>query len=157
MITVSLDAEVDAPRILRAVDGYRARVSAELGLVASETMRNGMRVVTRGALPSPPGGFPYARSGKLRNRIGWAVETDGDVLVGPELATPPPSYEIAGGATIPEVLNRGGKITIRRRAIGRDIEPPKTMFVKPRPYVDLTLEIVARRAVQVAGSDAIKD
>lgn len=150
MIRAELSVEFDAPGVVRPVDGYRASVSAEAGLVASEFMRQGMRRVSPGTPASPPGGFPYARSGKIRDRIGWSVGTDGEVLVGPELATPPTGYDLSGGKTIPQILNEGGRIRIRRRVVGNNIQRPRTLIVRPRPYVDLTLEFVAQRLPAIA-------
>jgi len=143
----------DRARVLDAMDKKTQRVLGSTGAFAQTAMQRGMR---HRKSASQPGDYPSARRGiaMLRDKIlfGYDMGTK-SLIVGPSKLESQDKEVAASGKTVPELINFGGVV------MRRQIYDPKTKQIhrirknqrtrrwvyRPRPFVQLTLPIAAKK------------
>lgn len=141
-ISVTKSIFFDRDRIIRATDQKERKVLALTGGFGRQVMKRGMR---RRKSISPPGGYPHAHAGQLRNLIYFGYDLpSGSLVIGPTLFA---SKSGSGSSkTVPELLNEGGAAV--RSGTRRLHFRGKTRVVstgsqivryRPRPFVALSL------------------
>lgn len=151
MLKFDFEVDFDAEVVIGSIDRYGREFEKNAAEEAVAIMRSNIKIVSRLSAASPPGGFPYSRTGELPNSI-EANETGDGYVVGPRYKKPPNSFIMRGSGTIAQLLNDGGVISVRRRVRRRGVNA--VIMVRqqfsPRPYLELTLDIVAERFFEIA-------
>ena len=119
---------------------HRARMDAALARgrrralyrIGAFVRRSARQSIRRGKSASHPGSPPRTRTGFLRGRILFGVETTSVVIGVPLRSTR------AGAATGPAALEYGGRTRILRRIGGRLRRD--SVRIRPRPFMRLALE-----------------
>lgn len=126
----------DRAAVIAAVSRGRLRALNRIGGYLRTTAKRSIRK-RKGT--SPPGKPPYSHTGLLRDHMYYSYDPTRDtVLIGPALLTSrsPDSEPIAG--TVPQVLERGGRVRVRDKK-------SRTITIRARPYMAPALE-TARQA-----------
>jgi hypothetical protein len=152
-IHVSLDMFLDRARILAVMDDKSNRACYETGLFGRKVMQRGMHK-TKNAISSE-GEYPRAHGNPLlRDKIRFGYDaTIRELIIGPALLDKTDKDVAAAGMTVPELINSGG--TVMRRKVYdakrkqirplRASEQPRAWHYKKRPFVRLTLPLVAAK------------
>lgn len=150
----------DRERVQRAVDRGRRIALNRIGGFLRTTTRRSMR---RRAGPSEPGKPPHAHVGLLRDQLFYSYDQVADsVVVGPALLRHKGQDGAPVNATIPQVLEEGGRIQVREVKRGDSWKRAKTsraaaggvtrtteVPVAARPSIGPALE-TARKADKLA-------
>lgn len=135
--TTNFDLFLDRKGIGAALDKKERTVLNRAGGFSKVTMSRGMR---RKKGPGPAGGYPNAHSGELRKLIYYNYnQNEGGVIIGPLGFSSQPKWLPAGIATVPQLINEGGTAT--RQVSGKQ----RRRVYPPRPFVDLTLPVAAKK------------
>lgn len=154
MFVFSLIADFHRERVEDSLERYGLDFEEGSAEAAARIMADGMGRSSGGG-PSAPGGFPNSINGELRDGIGWSRDGEG-VIVGPEIEPMPEGYSLTGADSIPEALNRGASVTIRRRD-GRRRVRVRRFEIRPRPFVDLTLQTLAGQLPGIAQQTPLRE
>lgn len=158
MLQFGLEADFDIDVVATATAVYGRNVERDAAEEAARIMRSNIRIVPRSTKPSPPGGFPYSRTGELPNSIGVS-ETDEGYVVGPPYRQPEGKYSLSGADTIAQLINDGGVLITRRRIRRKGSRFSGQVSVRaqyrPRPYIELTLDILADRLPDIASNSEL--
>lgn len=151
MVAFELESEIYTDGVLAAVKNYSGLFEEAAAERGATIMRTNMRVVPEGTPPSEPGSFPHSRTGKLSTSI-TVAESDEGYVFGPEYKPPPTGYFPEGGKPIARILNDGGVILVRRRVSRRRLtgQAAVRLQIRPRPYLELTLELLASELPEIA-------
>ncbi len=139
-LSAKLFLQLDTRKLVKAMDRKERKVLYRSAAYARTTMKRGMR---RRKKASGVGDYPSAHSSEIRDTIAFAVNpSSGASIVGPLAFSKQPSWLPSGITTVPQLLNEGG--TVRR------IVKKKTQIqrYKPRPFVDLTTVVAAKRLAE---------
>ena len=119
----------DTAAVERALQQKQRRALARTGAYARAIIRNSMKSGRGGS--APPGQPPRYHLRTLKDRIFFAYDPAGSVVVGPTLST-----NSDGTLTVPELLEQGGTVTVRRRdaRTGKYTRRERHRY-RPRPFV----------------------
>lgn len=129
----------DRAAVLAAVSRGRLKAMIRIGGFIRTTAKRSIR--KRKAV-SKAGSPPSSHVGLLREQIYFSYDPASDsVVIGPALLTNSSrKSRPIGGATVPSVLEEGGKVEILDR-IGSGHEVKRTVEIGPRPYMGPALAI----------------
>jgi len=129
MIGIKVTAFIDQRKTLAHIERKQTAVLFRLGGFVLSIMRRSIRK-RRGS--SKPGTPPHSHAGQLRRLMRFAVDKQaGEVVTGPMLFGNKSNVIPASGATIPELLNYGGRASMLVQGGERVMAE-----YKPRPYVE---------------------
>lgn len=155
MLQFGLEADLEFDAIAVATAAYGRNFERDAAEEAVRIMRSNIRLVPISAPASPVGGFPFSRTGELPRSID-TEETSEGYVVGPPFRQPESKFRLSGADTIAQLINDGGVLITRRplRRKGRRLSAQVTVRAqyRPRPYIQLTLDILADRLPQIAAN-----
>jgi len=123
----------DRDKVLRAVKKATRRALIRSGFFVRRVAQRSMKK-TRG--PSAPGSPPHAHEGHLRRFIFFAYDRPiNDVVVGPVAFR-----RRFGGMTLPELMEFGGRIRIKRRSKRTKKQKMVVAMYPARPFMHPALE-----------------
>lgn len=139
----------DRAKVVEAMDRKTNKVLSSTGAFSRKTMQRGMR---RRKKISNPGEYPSAHGNALlREKIFFGFdEGSRSLIVGPAKLDRTDKEVLAAGKTVPQLLNEGGTI-LRKQTYDskakkfRPIKRARRHVYRPRPFVELTLPIAAKK------------
>ena len=136
-IHVTFDMFLDRPHVVRRIEAKRLNVYKRGGAYGRGVMRRLQRRVGPNAPPSRPGEAPRARIGLIRDLTFFGLaDADETAVIGPLPFKNTRRTNLHGKASIPQLLNEGGRQTSQTR------RGPVTLHYDKRPFTDLTGQIV---------------
>lgn len=130
MIHVDFSMFVDRPGVMKRVERKRLRVLARTGGFARQAMKRQMRPAGKKGKSSRPGEPPRTIVGTIRDLILFGVDGE-EVVIGPKLNKTTKGNRLLGKASVPQLLNEGGRESLLYPNGQRE-----TVSYEPRPFVD---------------------
>lgn len=136
-LTVRTKGFFDRPEVIRRLSRKRHAVLSRTGAYGRGVMRN--LLAKKGPPASAPGEPPRRRVGLIRDLTDFALSpTDDAVVIGPYPIHRSRGVVLHGKASIPQLLDEGGRQTITQPSFSRSV----VMRYKPRPFRRPTLEVL---------------
>lgn len=127
----------DRPAVEKRVDRRTRQVHAKFGAFVRQRARSSIRSRKRTSAAGQP---PSSHVGTLKKLIFFVSEPGPppNVLIGPTLTNQSVRAAMAKSGTVPEVLEKGGQITLTERVKGQ--WQKRTVTIEPRPYMQPAFE-----------------
>lgn len=152
-VDVKFEQFFDREAVIKRMDRKRRRVLARTGGFARGVVRRSMRPAGKSKKTqiSRPGKPPRTHERLLKDRIFFGFDsTLDDGVVGPELlkvGRPGKGEQFSGARTVPELLEKGGVKTVRRKVRGK-VKTVRQTY-RPRPYISVATPKVSAKMADI--------